>query len=71
MSSECGASNLVEIAKRSGDFKKNYGLLIGAFLSRSIKCGSASIVVVASPHRDYRWYVGLLAALRLGGEESH
>jgi hypothetical protein len=25
-------SDLVEIAKRNGDFKKNYGLLVGAFL---------------------------------------
>jgi hypothetical protein len=25
-------SDLVEIAKRNGDFKKNYGILIGAFL---------------------------------------
>ena len=25
-------SDLVEIAKRNGDFRKNYGLLIGAFL---------------------------------------
>ena len=26
------SSDLVEIAKRNGDFKKNYGTLIGAFL---------------------------------------
>ena len=25
-------SDLVEIAKRNGDFRKNYGVLIGAFL---------------------------------------
>ena len=25
-------SDLVEIAKRNGDFKKNYGLLVGAIL---------------------------------------
>jgi hypothetical protein len=25
-------SDLVEIAKRNGDFRKNYGLIIGAFL---------------------------------------
>jgi len=25
-------SDLVEIAKRNGDFQKNYGILIGAFL---------------------------------------
>jgi hypothetical protein len=25
-------SDLVEIAKRNGDFRKNYGLLVGAFL---------------------------------------
>jgi hypothetical protein len=27
-------SDLVEIAKRNGDFKKNYGLLVGAFFAR-------------------------------------
>jgi hypothetical protein len=26
------SSDLVEIAKRNGDFKRNYGILIGAFL---------------------------------------
>jgi hypothetical protein len=32
-----GTSELVEIAKLNGDFKKNYGKLIGAYLySRSI-----------------------------------
>lgn len=31
-------SDLVEIARRNGDFKKNYGTLIGAFLYlRSLK----------------------------------
>jgi hypothetical protein len=29
---EAKNSDLVEIAKRNGDFRKNYGLLIGAFL---------------------------------------
>jgi hypothetical protein len=27
-----GQSDLVEIAKRNGDFKRNYGPLLGAFL---------------------------------------
>ena len=26
------SSDLVEIAKRNGDFKKNYGMVLGAFL---------------------------------------
>jgi hypothetical protein len=26
------SSDLVEIAKRNGDFKRNYGILLGAFL---------------------------------------
>jgi hypothetical protein len=28
---EAKNSDLVEIAKRNGDFRKNYGLIIGAF----------------------------------------
>lgn len=34
-------SDLVEIAKRNGDFKRNYGTLIGAFLYlRSLSAAS-------------------------------
>jgi hypothetical protein len=29
---EATNSDLIEIAKRNGDFRKNYGLLVGAFL---------------------------------------
>jgi hypothetical protein len=35
-------SNLVEIAKRNGEFRRNYGLLVGALLylrSLSAACG--------------------------------
>ena len=42
-------SDLVEIAKRNGDFKKNYGLLVGAFLYlRSI---NSSCVVAKAAHK--------------------
>jgi len=35
-------SDLVEIAKRNGDFKKNYGVLVGAILQLALdKCSSA------------------------------
>ena len=34
-------SDLLEIAKRNGDFRRNYGILIGAFLYlRSIRAAS-------------------------------
>jgi hypothetical protein len=40
MSGQSAHSDLVEIAKRNGDFRKNYGLLVGAFLYlRSINAG--------------------------------
>lgn len=52
------SSELVEIAKRNGDFRRNYGLVIGAFLylrslsaarSRSFTClGLISAVVAAA-----------------------
>jgi hypothetical protein len=42
-------SDLVEIAKRNGDFRRNYGLWMGAFLYlRSIRAAQASTIVVAS-----------------------
>jgi hypothetical protein len=48
---EAKNSDLVEIAKRNGDFRKNYGLIIGAFLYlRSIN---------AARGRSF-WWNGLL-----------
>jgi hypothetical protein len=47
------SSDLVEIAKRNGDFKRNYGTLIGAFLYlRSLS---------AARGRSFLWS-GLIAA---------
>jgi hypothetical protein len=46
-------SDLVEIAKRNGDFRKNYGVLVGAFLYlRSI----------SAARRGSNWWSGLLVA---------
>jgi hypothetical protein len=57
-------SDLVEIAKQNGDFRKNYGVIVGAILYlRSIKCCSASIVLVASLDDKHRSCVGLLVAM--------
>jgi hypothetical protein len=51
---EAKCSDLVEIAKRNGDFRKNYGPIIGAFLYlRSIN---------AARPRSF-WWRGLLVAL--------
>jgi len=52
-------SNLVEIAKRNGDFRKNYGLIVGAF----DKCCSASVVFLANFDSKYRSCVGLMVAV--------
>jgi hypothetical protein len=50
-------SDLVEIAKRNGDFRKNYGPFIGAFLYlRSIN---------AARPRSF-WWCGLLLTLVTG-----
>ena len=47
-------SDLVEIAKRNGDFRKNYGLLIGAFLYlRSINAARPRLF----------WWQALMAAI--------
>jgi hypothetical protein len=47
-------SDLVEIARRNGDFKKNYGTVIGAFLYlRSLS---------AAAGRSFYW-LGLICAL--------
>ncbi len=48
-------SNLVEIARRNGDFRRNYGTIIGAFLYlRSLS---------AARRRPWFWTGWLLAAL--------
>ena len=48
------SSDLVEIAKRNGDFKKNYGMILGAFLYlRSLN---------AARGRPFSW-LGLICAL--------
>ncbi|MEH2570231.1 hypothetical protein [Bradyrhizobium sp. AZCC 2289] len=50
-------SDLVEIAKRNGEFRKNYGPVIGAFLYlRSIN---------AARPRSF-WWSGLLVTLATG-----
>jgi hypothetical protein len=59
-------SDLVEIAKRNGDFRKNYGLIVGAFLYlrsiRATRSGSfwwKGLIVVAATAvevlRRYGW----------------
>ena len=48
------SSDLVEIAKRNGDFKKNYGMILGAFLYlRSLN---------AARGRPFYW-LGLICAV--------
>jgi hypothetical protein len=56
MSGEDGkAFALVEIAKRNGDFRKNYGIIIGAFLYlRSVD---------AAVRRRSFWWKGLIAVV--------
>src|ERR1700730_2186663 len=47
-------SDLVEIAKRNGDFRKNYGVLVGAFLYlRSINAARPRLF----------WWQGFMAGL--------
>jgi hypothetical protein len=57
-------SDLVEIAKRNGDFRRNYGVLVGAFLYlRSVSAARPRFVLVASPDGSSRGCVGLLVAM--------
>ena len=57
-------SDLVEIAKRNGDFRKNYGVVVGAILYlRSINAARPSIVLVASLDGSCRRCVGLLVEM--------
>jgi hypothetical protein len=52
-------SDLVEIAKRNGDFRKNYGLLVGAFLYlRSIN---------AARYRSFWWQAWMAAIAAMLG----
>ena len=52
------SSDLVEIARRNGDFRRNYGILLGAFLySRSLS---------AARGRSFYW-IGLIFALLSAG----
>jgi hypothetical protein len=52
------SSDLVEIAKRNGDFRRNYGILLGAFLYlRSLS---------AARGRSFYW-IGLIVALLSAG----
>jgi len=52
-------SDLVEIAKRNGDFRKNYGLLLGALLYwLSIKA--------TRPSRSF-WWSGVIGLATVAG----
>jgi hypothetical protein len=54
-------SVLVEIAKQNGDFRKNYGVIVGAILY--LRSSSASIVLVASLDGSHRSCVGVLVTM--------
>ena len=57
-------SDLVEIARQNGDFRKDYGLIVGAILLPPLrKRCAASIVLVASLDNKYRSCIGLLVAM--------
>jgi hypothetical protein len=56
MSYHDGCSDLVEIAKRNGDFKKNYGRLLGAVLYLR----SAELAGGLRPSLRMGWFVGLV-----------
>ena len=57
-------SDLVEIAKRNGDFRKNYGVLVWSHsLSAFDKCRPPPFVLVASLDSNSRSCVGLLVAV--------
>jgi hypothetical protein len=56
-------SDLVEIAKRSGDFRKNYGVLVGAILYlRSIDAARPRLFWWQALVASYRRRVRLLKA---------
>lgn len=57
-------SDLVEIARRNGDFKRNYGTLLGALLYlRSLRCG------MRTPRRLDRLVPGADSGSPLAGHE--
>jgi hypothetical protein len=62
-------SDLVEIAKRNGDFRKNYGVLVGA-ISALDKCSAASIILVASLVGSSRSCVWILVAMNNIGDSA-
>ena len=62
-------SDLVEIAKRNGDFRKNYGVLVGA-ISALDKCSAASIILVASLVVSSRGCVWILVAMNNIGDSA-
>ena len=65
MSDQNAGSDLLEIAKRNGDFRKNYGMIIGAYLYLR--------TVSAAGGRSLFWSGSLLAAVAasLGWLQRH
>jgi hypothetical protein len=61
VSDQSAGSDLLEIVKRNGDFRKNYGTIIGGYLFlRSITAAAGRSVF----HRGNRWF-GLAAQIGL------
>ncbi len=57
-------SDLVEIAKQNGDFRKNYGVIVGAILYlRSINAARPRLFWWQAVMASYRSCVGLLVAM--------
>lgn len=57
-------SDLVEIAKRNGDFRRNYGVLVGAFLYlRSISAARSQMSWLAGTDSHSRRRAGSLVAM--------
>jgi hypothetical protein len=55
----------VEIAKQSGDFRKNYGVIVGAILyMRSISAARPRLFWWQALMTSYRSSVGLLVAMK-------
>jgi hypothetical protein len=59
MSMHDGCSDLVEIARQNGDFKKNYGKLLGALLYLR----SAELAGGSRPILRMGWLVGLIGLI--------
>jgi hypothetical protein len=58
--SGCTHSDLVEIAKRNGELRKNYDVLLSSALD---KCSQTSIVLVASLVSSHSRCIGFLVAM--------